>query len=397
LKALVSSNNNNLKHETPENEFYDFLYRSFLDAVAVGMWVSDRNGNVKFFNKSWLEFTGRTLEEELSHKWRGEEIYPDDRSACLNTYLTRFKSELSFEHEYRLLRHDAEFRWIHEYVKPYYGKDNTHTGFVGTCVDVTERKEAILFANEELREKNKDLEQFAYVASHDLQEPLRKIQSFGELIKSRFSSEVPEQAQDYIHRMQRSASRMRLLIDDLLTFSRISSRAKPFTKIDLTKEVKFVISDLDVLVKETKAQVDVETLPVIDVDPSQLRQLLLNLISNGLKYHRKNVPPVINVSSNILEVSNLAQPHSEPVQMVELIFQDNGIGFDEKYKARIFEPFQRLHGRNEFEGTGIGLAICKRIVERHQGNIKVSSIEGQGTEFKIQLPITQKQVSNDEQ
>lgn len=395
MKTLLSSKQE-ISDETPEEVFHEFLYRSFLDAVSVGMWVSDRDGRVKFFNKSWLSFSGRTLKDELNHEWRGEEIHPDDRASCLNTYLSKFKTEKPFEHEYRLLRHDAEFRWIHEYVKPYYGEDNTHTGFVGTCVDVTERKEAILFANEELREKNKDLEQFAYVASHDLQEPLRKIQSFGELIKTRFSSEVPEQAQDYIYRMQKSASRMRILIDDLLTFSRVSSRIKPFIKIDLAKEVNSVLSDLDVLYNETQAEVEVDALPIIDVDPSQIRQLIMNVISNGLKYHRKDVPPVIKISSHTVKVSNSIQPHSEPVEMVELSFKDNGIGFDKKYSDRIFEPFQRLHGRNEFEGTGIGLAICKKIVERHQGNIKVSSIEGQGSEFKIQLPINQQQENNHE-
>lgn len=119
---------------------YDSSYRSFIDAVSVGIWVSDTKGKAQFFNKSWLNFTGRTLEEELSHKWRGEEIYPDDRNSCLNTYLTKFNTALPFEHKYRLLRHDAEFRLIHEYVRPYFGKGKVHNGYVGTCLDITDQK-----------------------------------------------------------------------------------------------------------------------------------------------------------------------------------------------------------------------------------------------------------------
>jgi len=389
MKTLLSSNKL-ASDEAADVPPLQYLYRSFLDSASVGMWVSDRNGRVKFFNKNWLEFTGRTLEDELGHKWRGEEIHPDDRVSCLDTYSKYFKIVTSFEQEYRLLRRDGEFRWFHEYVKPYYGEDGTHTGYVGTCIDITERKQAILLANEELRIKNKDLEQFAYIASHDLQEPLRKIQSFGELIKTRFSHDVPEQALDYIDRMHRATLRMRLLIDDLLTFSRISSRTKPFVKIELSKEVKRTISDLEILLKETQGKVNVGDLPDIDADPSQITQLFLNIINNGLKYHREGVAPVINISSRIIKVSDTSQPNSKPVEMAELNISDNGIGFNEKYIDKIFEPFQRLHGRDEFEGTGIGLAICKKIIKRHNGNITAKSSEGKGSEFIIQLPLQQK-------
>ncbi len=370
--------------ETP----LQFPFRSFLDAAEVGMWVSDRNGRIKFFNKSWLNYTGRTLEEELSHEWTGEEVHADDWDTCKQIYSENFNNVLSFDHEYRMLRYDGEYRWVHEYVKPYYEERDIHTGYVGTCIDITEHKQIILLADE-LVEKSKDLEQFAYIASHDLQEPLRKIESFGELIKSRFSDDVPEKAKDYINRMQKSASRMRLLINDLLTFSRVSSRGKSFVKIDLKKETEGIIHDLEIMLKETKGIVTVDNLGEIEADPSQIRQLLLNIIGNGIKYHRKDELPVVTISSCLENVPDVLRPKSKSIEMLELKICDNGIGFDEKYKDKIFEPFQRLHGRNEFEGTGIGLAICKKIVERHQGNIDVSSKEGLGSEFIIQLPIKQ--------
>jgi len=137
VKTLLFAEENS-SDEVSEEVLNDSIYRNFLNAVSVGIWVSDKEGQVKFFNKSWLLYTGRTLENELSHKWRGEEIHPDDRHSCLNTYKTKFKTVSAFEHEYRLLRHDAEFRCIREYVKPSFGKDNTHTGFVGTCIDITD-------------------------------------------------------------------------------------------------------------------------------------------------------------------------------------------------------------------------------------------------------------------
>ena len=390
MKSPLSSSKEKSGANSSANEApLQYLYRSFLDAVSVGLWVSDNNGQVKFFNKSWLEFTGRTFEDEINHEWDGKEIHPEDLASCLEIYSNNFKAGTPFEHEYRLLRYDGESRWVHEFVNPYFADDNSHSGFVGTCIDITERKEAILLANQQLREKNKDLEQFAYVASHDLQEPLRKIQSFGELIKTRFGDDVPLQALDYINRMDKAASRMRVLIDDLLTFSRVSSRTKPFVKVELDKEVKGVISDLEVLLKDTQGKVNVDELPVIDADPSQIRQLMLNIINNGLKYHRKDEPPVINISSRTIKASDITNPHHKQVEMVELNFRDNGIGFNEIYVDRIFEPFQRLHGRNEYEGTGIGLAICKKIVERHKGNITAKSSEGKGSEFILQLPLRQ--------
>ncbi|MEE8234224.1 MAG: PAS domain S-box protein, partial [Gammaproteobacteria bacterium] len=297
MKSPLSSSKEKSGVNSSANEApLQYLYRSFLDAVSVGLWVSDKNGRVKFFNQSWLEFTGRSFEDEIDHEWDGSEIHPEDLANCLEIYNNNFKSGTPFEHEYRLLRHDGESRWVHEFVNPYFAEDNSHAGFVGTCIDITERKQAILLADQQLREKNKDLEQFAYVASHDLQEPLRKIQSFGELIKTRFSNDVPLQALDYINRMDKSASRMRVLIDDLLTFSRVSSRVKPFVKIELNKEDKVVISDLEVLLKETQGKVNVGELPVIDADISQIRQLMSNIINNGLKYHRKDVAPVIDIT-----------------------------------------------------------------------------------------------------
>ncbi len=369
------------------------VYRNFLDAAASMMWVSNSRGRVDFFNYSWLKFTGRTLNDEISHEWTGEEIFPEDKQSCFEMYKTGFESQQPFNHEYRLLRFDGQYRWVHEYVNPFYDENEDLTGFVGTCIDITDRKQAILLADNELKIKNAELEQFAYVASHDLQEPLRKVQAFSELLTSRFSSELPEQAKDYLNRMNNAASRMQRLINDLLTYSRVSTRTKPFAEINLQQEIASVISDLEIRIKETKGNIKIEQLHNLEADPSQIRQLLLNIIGNGLKFHRKDVPPIIEISSqiNIKHDSNLYPHH---IDMLELTVSDNGIGFDTKYLDRIFEPFQRLHGVNEFDGSGIGLAVCKKIVERHNGSLYAESIPGEGTIFIMQLPLKQNEGGN---
>ena len=254
----------------------------------------------------------------------------------------------------------GQYRWVHEFVNPYYNDNQELTGFVGTCVDITGRKEAILLANNELRIKNEELEQFAYVASHDLQEPLRKIQSFAELLTSRFSNDLPEQAMDYLNRMNNAASRMRRLINDLLTYSRVATRSKSFSEVDLKQEITEVISDLEIRMKETGGEIKIEQLHKLEADPSQIRQLLLNIISNGLKFHRKDVPPIIEISSQINKDRVSGFIHRK-IDMLELTISDNGIGFDTKYLDRIFEPFQRLHGVNEFEGSGIVTCPLKTV------------------------------------
>ena len=231
----------------------------------------------------------------------------------------------------------------------------------------------------ELERSNQALQDFAYVASHDLQEPLRKVQAFGDRLKTRYKDKLDDRGQDYLNRMQNAAVRMQTLINDLLAYSRVTTKAQPFTSVDLNYIVKGVMSDLEVRIEQLGATIHVSELPTIDADQTQMRQLLQNIIGNALKFHRPGVPPIVNVSSQILSSS----------QVCKIDVSDNGIGLEEKYQERIFQVFQRLHGRSIYEGTGVGLAICRKIVERHGGTIKVSSIVGDGTTFTIILPLKQ--------
>jgi signal transduction histidine kinase len=238
--------------------------------------------------------------------------------------------------------------------------------------------------SEELKRSNRELEDFAFVASHDLQEPLRKIRAFGDRLRSDYAQRLDEKGEDYINRMYNAAERMSALINDLLEFSRITTRGKDFVKVDLNDTVATIIDDLEVAIKESAAQISLCTLPTIDADPSQMYQLLLNLISNAVKFRKTACVVQISFSYQLIEASAEQKDISEKWHVITIV--DNGIGFAQEYADKIFSPFQRLHSRDEYIGTGIGLAVCRRIVERHRGEISAQSTQGLGAKFIIRLP-----------
>lgn len=268
---------------------------------------------------------------------------------------------------------------------------------------VRERTAQLAESNQALQRSNRELEQFASVASHDLQEPLRKIQAFGDRLQAKYAAVLDETGRDYVERMQAAAARMRKLIDDLLSFSRITTKAQPFEPVDLNEVAHEVISDLEERIQRSQGRVEIGPLPTLDADRLQMRQLLQNLISNGLKFHKPDTPPVVQIEAEVTDLpehdlqpcpdsSDASPPALQP--WVRLTVRDNGIGFEEIYLDRIFQVFQRLHGRLEYEGTGVGLAICRKIVERHGGNITARSQPGQGTAFLVTLPLRQSTTDN---
>jgi signal transduction histidine kinase len=228
-----------------------------------------------------------------------------------------------------------------------------------------------------LEQSNQELQDFAYVASHDLQEPLRKIRTFGDRLQAKYAGLIGDKGQDYIERMQAAAARMQTLIEDLLTFSRVTTKAKPFVEIDLNEIVANVTSDLETMIEEVGGAVKIDHLPTIESDPLQIRQLFQNLISNGLKFHHRDRKPIVQITGSMIDNGTKCR----------LVVSDNGIGFNEKYLDRIFVVFQRLHGNSEYKGTGVGLAICRKIAERHGGSITATSTEGEGSDFIITLPV----------
>jgi signal transduction histidine kinase len=241
---------------------------------------------------------------------------------------------------------------------------------------------------EELNSSNQDLEQFAYVASHDLQEPLRKIRAFGERLQNKFTDNISPEGMDYVKRMQNASERMQTLIDDLLTFSRVTRTDEVYVDVDLHDEFQKIIEDLEYTIEKKNATIDLMVNHHIDAIPSQIRQLFQNLLSNAIKFTKEGVPPLVEIKSEILKGEALDNERLEQNKdYCRITLKDNGIGFDQQYADKIFELFQRLHTRNEYQGTGIGLAVCKKIVDKHNGEIIVSSKQNEGTTFAIILPV----------
>jgi signal transduction histidine kinase len=250
---------------------------------------------------------------------------------------------------------------------------NRQLGLANEQLAITNR--ALEHRARELGRSNAELEQFASIASHDLQEPLRKVQTFAEQLRVREHDQLSESGRDYLARMSSAARRMQDLIDDLLRFSRVTTNTRPFVAVDLAATAHEVVADLDGVVDETGATIELGELPTVQADPLQMRQLLQNLLSNALKFHRDGVAPHVKVTGRVNG------------RLAEIAVSDDGIGFDERYALRIFRVFERLHGRGVYPGTGIGLALCRKIVERHGGTITATSAPGEGATFLVALPL----------
>ena len=318
-------------------------------------------------------------------------IHPEDIDFVSNKFTQAKREHSSFKISYRIIRPNNEVRFVSTTAK--YKADESGSGFafLGNTQDVTVLREVERKLEEKINElniSNNDLEQFAYVASHDLQEPLRKIRAFGDRLKTKFSDTVSEEGQDYIARMQNAAERMQTLIDDLLTFSKATRETKEFQEVDLNVVFEKVIQDLDYRIETTGAVVNLAVTDHVDGTAPQLAQVFLNILSNSLKFIKPDITPVINISSEVILGKNLPITVALPNQQYCVIkISDNGIGFDEEYAGKIFDLFQRLHARADYKGTGIGLAICKKIIERHYGFIFANSIEGEGASFFIAIPV----------
>lgn len=337
-------------------------------------------------------------------------LHPDDKVHVLDSIRRHLELREPYQVEYRLKTKENGYLWFSAGGQAEWGEDGKAIRMAGSIRDITERlrtaqelrrysdeavqahadserhAKVLQQRTEALSRSNKELEQFAYISSHDLQEPLRKIQSFGDRLNGKYGDVLGDQGRDYIERMRASAGRMQTLIQDLLDYSRVSREHAKFLPIDLTQILDDVVADLESRIEREHGRVEYGALPTIEGDSTQLRQLFQNLIGNALKFHVEDKPPIVSISSH--ERSTTAG-NSTTQEYCEIKIQDNGIGFDEKYSAKIFTPFQRLHGRNEYEGTGIGLAVCQKIVERHGGEIIVQSAPGEGSTFVVTLPVEQ--------
>ncbi|MBS1606293.1 MAG: PAS domain S-box protein, partial [Bacteroidetes bacterium] len=377
-------------------------FRNMANNAPVMIWSAGPDGMRNFFNVTWMSFTGRTMEQDMGEGWI-EDLLPADKEMFLSRYKRAFEEQRSFAIDYRLRRHDGEYRWVKAVGKPTFSPEGQFTGIVGICTEIHDAKVAqmelermvnrrtfdLRQVNKELKKSNSELQQFAYVASHDLQEPLRKIMIFSDRLTN--GEDRPEAMRGYIDKIADSAQRMSQLIHDLLDFSRATRTADRYTPTNLSAILQSVLANFDLQIKEKNAIVVTGEMPVIDAIPLQMEQLFHNLISNALKFSKEKTPPVIKVSSRRLHRDEVAgiEGLDRFADYVEIVVEDNGIGFGNEYAEQIFVLFQRLNARHEYPGTGIGLALCKKIVENHGGRIFASSIELVHTEFRVVLPVEQ--------
>lgn len=389
----LKENLKTLEREVSEKQFAQRTIQNILDHSLDGIMafssVRDEQGEIVDFQWLLANFiSAQTLgrgKGDLAGK-RLLDVVPDaKKSGLFQIYKGVVDTSVSqqFEREFDF---SGEVRWF------YMAAVKLDDGLIVTYTDVTEKNVAesrLTQYAEELKRSNQDLEQFAYVASHDLQEPLRKIRAFGDRLAARYEDKLDEVGVEYISRMQQASARMQKLIEDLLSFSRISSGHDQFARVDLTAVVNEVVDDIEGQILREKAKVGVREIAEITGDRGQIRRLFQNLISNAIKFHKPGALPVVEIFGSVVTGTEAEKEFGFPLSessYVRIVVKDNGIGFDEKYAEKIFNIFQRLQGRAEYEGTGIGLAICRKIMSNHRGYIRAQSVINEGSEFILIFP-----------
>jgi PAS domain S-box len=385
-----------------KNEELQFLVEEFkfvTDFMPQIVWATQPDGYHDFFNKRWYDFTGISLEESRGKGWLSV-IHSDDVEKALLNWNESLRSGNSYEVEYRMRNRSGNYRWFLVRAIPL--KDNNKIlKWFGTCTDihdqklasdileqkVRERTDELQRANLELETSNNELLQFASVASHDLKEPLRKIHMFSNLVKDRYLENVSG-ANDYMNRIISASARMTRLINDLLTFTRLSV-STTFEVASLNTVVDEVMSDLELSISEKQATIEVGDLPKVEIITGQMRQVFQNIISNALKFSKKDEKPRISIQCELVNECSINGQKSDDGEFCRVTIKDNGIGFDNSYSDKIFTIFQRLHPREKYDGTGIGLAITRKIIEKHNGVISASGKENEGATFVIVMPLRQ--------
>ncbi|MDA1190240.1 MAG: PAS domain-containing protein [Candidatus Poribacteria bacterium] len=372
------------------------LWQVVIDSLPHNVVVKDRDSRILRANRNVLESLGIESLEGII----GTTDYDWQQTQDADKWTEQDRRVIETGEPFAVEFQDDD-RWMAIMKSPLVDDEGNVTGVIVIGEDITNRRRAedgarqanaqLRRYTEELRRSNIELQQFAYIASHDLQEPLRKLRSFADLLRTDYGDSLDETGADYLDRMTNAAERMANLIADLLQLSRAGTSATPFQSVDLDEVARQVVVDLETRLQETQGTIELGVLGKIEADATQMRQLFQNLIGNALKFHRRGVAPKVVVTGEV------RQEGSPPSQVVEIVVEDNGVGFSADHAERIFHPFERLHGKMDYEGTGMGLAICRRLVQRHHGRIVADGVEGQGARFIVTLPITQPDAPDDDE
>ncbi|MES2881441.1 MAG: ATP-binding protein, partial [Bacteroidota bacterium] len=389
-------------------------FRSLTQSLPQLIWTTDKNGAADFFNKQWYNYTGSNPEQSYANGW-AQYIHPNSVANLLSKWQHSLKTGEPLTVEFQLRAEDGSYKWFFVAGNPIRSEDGGIIKWVGSLTEIQHQKEQreelekavaqrtaqLLTANEQLEENNialrkmnNELESFTYIASHDLQEPLRKIQTFANRIIDSEEQNLSVTGKDYFRRMKNASGRMQMLIEDLLAFSHAGNKAGEFVKTHLAKIVQDVIADNKEIIHQKAAIIEVGKMCDAHVIPFQFRQIITNLITNALKFSSAERDPRVFINSEIVTgkelLENGTSPNTESLSVnknyCHISVSDNGIGFEPEYSEKIFQIFQRLHAKEEYPGTGIGLSIVKKIVENHKGFVKATSELNKGTRFDIYLP-----------
>lgn len=364
---------------TDKTEFIDKVFDASEDVIAV------LDNDLRFLNiNNKCERIYKRKKEELIGKIYTEEFPASFNSKAHKDILRALKGEVIHN---SIAVSSIIKGYFENYFIPLKRNDEIHGVLIVSheVTEIIEASEQVKVANDELIRTNKELEQFAYVSSHDLQEPLRKIRTFSDLVIKKLDTSK-EDVLKYLGRINSSAARMSTLIEDLLNFSRVNHGDQRKVRVDLNEVLANVMNDFELMINQKQAKIEVQTLPVIGAIPIQMTQLFSNLLSNSLKFNN-GIPEIkIELDNNPKDLDELLPLREKEMNYFKLTITDNGIGFDTEYSEHIFTIFQRLHPRHEFEGTGIGLALCAKIIENHQGRIVAKSEKGKGSIFEVYLP-----------
>jgi PAS domain S-box-containing protein len=355
--------------------------RELADLMPQIVWSTDAAGYHDFYNERWYRYTGLTYEQSKNEGW-SLVLHPDDAARTWQVWNHSLQTGDVYEVEYRMRRHDGEYRWLLARATPVRNEEGVIVRWFGTCTDIHDQKSfaetlehLVAERTRELQRSNDDLQQFAHVASHDLKEPVRKIATFESRISHDFGDQLPERARDYLEKIRNAARRMYTMIEGVLRYSSLNEGEQASEPVDLNELLAQIISDLEVVIAEKGARIEGSDMPLLKGSPTLLYQLFYNIINNALKFAAPGRPPLVRITAESL-------PGAVCIRVA-----DNGIGFDPAHATRIFKTFTRLHPKDRYEGTGLGLALSQKIVDRHGGSISAEGIEGEGATFIITLPV----------
>jgi PAS domain S-box-containing protein len=393
--AITKDVTNQKKAEQAVRENEDKLkaFRTLANKMLNLAWMADAEGNLYWYNNRFYEYTGTTLEEMKGWGWQRLH-HPADYEKMMAFVAAAWKNNQPFEVEHLLLGKDGNYRWFLSQATPVHDANGNLLQWVGTLTDIDEQKTSLALLEdmvtertEQLRRSNEELQQFAHVASHDLKEPLRKARLFGSMLKEQLRLGNTERALTYIDKIDHAAERMTALIDGILQYAAVDVRHQGNAAVNLNDLLDQVVNDLELAFQQKNARLlRKDVLPLVTGVNVLLYQLLFNIISNALKFTRPDVTPVIEITASIADAVSVKEQRLDVQHQYTMIcIKDNGIGFDPQTAKDIFRTYYR--GSTQYEGTGLGLSLCKKIAERHGGTISAEGIAGEGAMFKIMLPV----------